>query len=56
MNSSVPFLFQDVHFRAVQLGNEQLAERAKQRAQQISLRDQLEGVLKHTRMKFKAPC
>ena len=34
---------QDVHFRAVQLGDEQLAETAQQTAEQLALRDQLEG-------------
>ena len=34
---------QDVHFRAVQLGDEQLAETARQTAEQLALRDQLEG-------------
>ena len=34
---------QDVHFRAVQLGNEGLAEEAKETAEQLPLGDQLEG-------------
>ena len=39
------FVFQDVHFRAVQFGNEDMAERAKHVAEQLSLGDQLEGFL-----------
>ena len=39
--------FQDVHFRAVQLRNESLAEKAKHIAEQISLKDELEGTCRY---------